>query len=68
MTTTRMMRMICQQIFRIDNLGKDFNDSHEMTATHSLDLKPKRLAKGQSINLQKNQKLQLNLKNFVIQQ
>eukprot|EP01084_Bolivina_argentea_P092128 165783_1 len=50
------------QIFRIEDLSKDFNDLHEMKATHSLDLKSKKLAKGQSINLQKKSKIAIKFK------
>lgn len=50
------------QIFKIDDLSKDFNDVQEMKKDHSVNCKPNKLAKGQSVNLQKKAKIAVKFK------
>ena len=50
------------EIFKIDDLSKDFNDVHDMKPTHSISCSVKKLNKGQLINLKKKSKLAVKFK------
>ena len=50
------------EIFKIDDLSKDFDDVHDMKPNHSVSCSAKKLVKGQVINLKKKSKIAVKFK------